>query len=113
MKRKGTSKGSDVAKCKEPKRLDVKIESCADDAAVQFDDSVVPQLAKNRFGVDVLPVDSFSFFIISKGRASNVRSMHAIFGSGVIPTWIVGTGEVHYIKLQSFYRLAEACFLLG
>lgn len=54
---------------------------------------------------DCLSADNFNFFIISKGRSSNVGQMQSHFSKdGPQPTWLVPKDEIKtYLKAGASY----------
>ena len=65
-------------------------------SAASSEDSAVKHVCSVLAGVEALDSSAFDFSIISKGRPDNVPIMQALFkGTGVVPRWIVGDGEVH------------------
>jgi hypothetical protein len=53
------------------------------------------------------PMDNFSIYVISKGRPSNVSTIHALFPSKTRPAWIVGEGETAAYQAQGAERVFE------
>lgn len=57
-------------------------------------EEAIQKICKVRAGKEVTSAESFQFFIISKGRASNVPLMQQLFKKdGPQPIWLVGEGE--------------------
>jgi hypothetical protein len=66
------------------------------------------RVALMRAGVKAAPVSAFAFFVVSKGRAYNVQRVQSLFeNTGVMPTWVVGTGEVQMYKSAGAENVVE------